>query len=33
LVIGKVLELGLGEGEPLLYYRSGFGHLTELDPG
>ncbi|HEY6625189.1 MAG: flavin reductase family protein [Acidimicrobiales bacterium] len=33
LVIGKVLDLGLGEGEPLVYYRSGFGHLTELDPG
>jgi flavin reductase (DIM6/NTAB) family NADH-FMN oxidoreductase RutF len=33
LVIGRVLDLGLGEGEPLLYYRSGFGHLTELDPG
>jgi 3-hydroxy-9,10-secoandrosta-1,3,5(10)-triene-9,17-dione monooxygenase reductase component len=33
LVIGKVLELGLGEGEPLLYYRSGFAHLTPLGPG
>ncbi|MGH8995842.1 MAG: flavin reductase family protein [Acidimicrobiales bacterium] len=33
LVIGKVLDLGLGEGEPLVYYRSGFGHLTERDPG
>jgi 3-hydroxy-9,10-secoandrosta-1,3,5(10)-triene-9,17-dione monooxygenase reductase component len=33
LVIGKVLDLGLGEGDPLVYYRSGFGHLTELDPG
>ncbi len=33
LVIGKVLELGLGDGEPLLYYRSGFGRLTGLDRG
>jgi flavin reductase (DIM6/NTAB) family NADH-FMN oxidoreductase RutF len=33
LVIGKVLELGLGEGEPLLYYRSGFAHLTTSSPG
>ncbi|HEY2563644.1 MAG TPA: flavin reductase family protein [Acidimicrobiales bacterium] len=33
LVIGKVLELGLGEGEPLLYYRSGFAHLTTSGPG
>ena len=31
LVIGKVLELGLGKGEPLLYYRSGFGQLTGFD--
>jgi len=33
LVIGRVLDLGLGEGKPLLYYRSAFGHLTELEPG
>jgi flavin reductase (DIM6/NTAB) family NADH-FMN oxidoreductase RutF len=33
LVIGKVLKLELGEGEPLVYYRSGFAQLTELDPG
>jgi flavin reductase (DIM6/NTAB) family NADH-FMN oxidoreductase RutF len=25
LVIGRVLDLGVGEGSPLLYYRSGFG--------
>ncbi len=31
LVIGRVLELGLGEGSPLLYYRSGFGQLSELE--
>lgn len=25
LVIGRVVDLGVGEGSPLLYYRSGFG--------
>ena len=25
LVIGRVLDMGVGEGAPLLYYRSGFG--------
>ena len=29
LVIGRVLELGLGGGSPLLYYRSAFGHLAD----
>ncbi len=28
LVIGRVLDLGIGEGEPLLYYRSGFATLS-----
>ena len=25
LVVGRVLDMGVGEGTPLLYYRSGFG--------
>ncbi len=37
LVIGRVLDLGIGEGEPLLYYRSGFATLSpaaeDRDPG
>jgi flavin reductase (DIM6/NTAB) family NADH-FMN oxidoreductase RutF len=28
LVIGRVVELGLGEGSPLLFYRSAFGRLA-----
>ena len=28
LVIGRVLDLGVGEGGPLLFYRGGFGRLT-----
>ncbi len=32
LVIGRVLELGLGEGTPLLYYRSAFGGLAPAGP-
>ena len=28
LVIGRVVDLGLGDGVPLLYYRSGFGSFT-----
>lgn len=32
LVIGRVLELGLGDGSPLLYYKSAFGGLTAGGP-
>jgi flavin reductase (DIM6/NTAB) family NADH-FMN oxidoreductase RutF len=32
LVIGRVLELGLGEGTPLLFYKSAFGGLTAAEP-
>ena len=28
LVIGRVLDMGVGEGTPLLYYRSGFGGFS-----
>ncbi len=28
LVIGRVLDLGVGSGSPLLYYRGGFGRLA-----
>lgn len=28
LVIGRVMDLGLGDGEPLLFYRSAFGTLA-----
>ena len=28
LVIGRVLDMGVGVGAPLLYYRSGFGEFT-----
>lgn len=28
LVTGRVLELGLGEGSPLIFYRSGYGQLS-----
>jgi 3-hydroxy-9,10-secoandrosta-1,3,5(10)-triene-9,17-dione monooxygenase reductase component len=27
LVTGRVLELGVGEGNPLIFYRSGYGRL------
>lgn len=27
LVTGRVLELGMGEGSPLVFYRSGYGRL------
>jgi flavin reductase (DIM6/NTAB) family NADH-FMN oxidoreductase RutF len=29
LVIGRVLDIGLGEGSPLLYYRSAFNLIAE----
>jgi 3-hydroxy-9,10-secoandrosta-1,3,5(10)-triene-9,17-dione monooxygenase reductase component len=29
LVTGHVVDLGLGEGSPLLFYRSGYGHFVE----
>lgn len=32
LVIGRVLDLGLGSGEPLLFYKSSFGALTASGP-
>jgi 3-hydroxy-9,10-secoandrosta-1,3,5(10)-triene-9,17-dione monooxygenase reductase component len=28
LVVGEVLDLGVGSGEPLLFYRGGFGSFT-----
>ena len=28
LVLGRVLDMGVGEGTPLLYYRSGFGGFS-----
>jgi len=28
LVVGRVIDLGIGEGTPLLYYRSGFGSFA-----
>ncbi len=28
LVLGRVHDLGVGEGTPLVYYRSGFGHFA-----
>jgi len=28
LVTGRVVDLGIGEGSPLLYYRSGFGSFS-----
>lgn len=28
LVVGRVLEMGVGDGTPLLYYRGGFGEFT-----
>ena len=28
LVVGRVLDMGVGEGTPLLYYRSGFGGFS-----
>ena len=28
LVVGKVLDLGVREGAPLLFYRGGFGHFA-----
>jgi 3-hydroxy-9,10-secoandrosta-1,3,5(10)-triene-9,17-dione monooxygenase reductase component len=31
LIIGKVLELGTGEGSPLIYYESRFGALARAD--
>jgi 3-hydroxy-9,10-secoandrosta-1,3,5(10)-triene-9,17-dione monooxygenase reductase component len=27
LVVGLVLDLGVGSGQPLLFYRGGFGHF------
>ena len=32
LVIGRVLDLGLGEGSPLLFYKSAFGTLADRSP-
>jgi flavin reductase (DIM6/NTAB) family NADH-FMN oxidoreductase RutF len=32
LVIGRVLDLGLGDGVPLLFYDSAFGSLVEAAP-
>lgn len=31
LIIGKVLELGTGEGSPLIYYESKFATLAKQD--
>jgi 3-hydroxy-9,10-secoandrosta-1,3,5(10)-triene-9,17-dione monooxygenase reductase component len=28
LITGRVLELGVGEGRPLIFYRSGYGRLS-----
>ena len=32
LVIGRVLDLGLGEGSPLLFYKSAFNQIVEVVP-
>ena len=32
LVIGRVLDLGLGEGSPLVFYKSAFGTLAGSSP-
>jgi len=32
LVVGRVLDLGLGDGAPLLFYKSAFGALRGAEP-
>jgi flavin reductase (DIM6/NTAB) family NADH-FMN oxidoreductase RutF len=32
LVIGRVLDIGLGEGSPLLFYKSAFNQIVEAVP-